>query len=214
MSTQPTDPLTWQQVPVERLQARDRQAVEAWFQAYADPMYAFVLRRVGGDRDLAADVVQETFVRALDSMTDYDPARGPMLTWLLLIARNSLKQALRQRNRQQTGWDGWKHVDGQVLAAYARLDSHPLPEEVVARQETAESARCALGTMPPGYRDVLHCYYYQDQSVRQIAASQGMTEGAVKSLLHRARLAFNDAFLAVARTLCDAAHRGGWIDER
>lgn len=209
MTTQPTDPLASQQAPpVERLYARDRQAVAQWFQAYADPVYAFVLRRAGGDRDLAADVVQETFVRALDSLDDYDPARGAMLTWLVLIARNCLKQALRQRNRREA-YSAWEQVDGQVLGTYARLDSQLLPEEVVARQETAETVRVALAAMPAGYRDVLQDYYYREQSVKDIADSQRTTEGAIKSLLHRARLAFKDAFLAVAQTLHDAAQRGG-----
>lgn len=210
MTTQPTNPQSLQQAPpIERLCARDREAVAQWFRANADPVYAFVLRRAGGDRDLTADVVQETFVRALNSLDNYDPARGTMLTWLVLIARNCLKQALRQQNRQETGTDDWQQVDGQVLGAYAGLETQVLPEDVVDRQETAETVRIALATVPAGYRNVLQNYYYHERSIREIAASQGTTEGAIKSLLHRARLAFKDAFLAVAQTLHDATQRGG-----
>ena len=55
-----------------------------------------------------------------------------------------------------------------------------------------------LLNIPGNYQDVLRQRYYHDRPLSQIAQSLKTTEGAVKSLLHRARLAFRETFVALA----------------
>jgi RNA polymerase sigma-70 factor (ECF subfamily) len=185
------------------LRRRDPRAVEAWFLACADPLYTFVFYRVGRDEDLAVEVVQETFVTALDKIADYDPRRGAMMAWLTYLARNRIRAARRRRARAGTVGDAWEEIDRKLLAAYRELATVPLPDEVLEKRETAELVRMALANLPDDYRATLKQRYYQQQSLAEIARDRATTESAVKSLLHRARLAFKTAFQTIAESLED-----------
>jgi len=183
---------------------RDRQpeAIEHWFLRNADAVYTFVFYRVGRDEELATDVVQQTFMTALERLEQYDSQRGTMLAWLTTLSRDCIRQALRQAGRFESYCDLWENVDRTLLAAYGKIATMPLPEQAVERAETAELVQMALSSIPGNYQQVLKQRYYQDRPVREIASACGLTEGAVKSLLHRARLAFKAAF----QTLAESTH--------
>jgi len=182
---------------------RDRQpeAIERWFLRNADAVYTFVFYRLGRDEELATDVVQQTFTTALEKIEEYDPQRGTMLAWLTTLSRNCIRQALRQAGRFEGHCDLWENVDRTLLAAYGKIATLALPEHAVERAETAELVQMALSSIPGNYQQVLRQRYYQDRPVKEIACTCGMTEGAVKSLLHRARLAFKTAFQTLAESM-------------
>jgi RNA polymerase sigma-70 factor (ECF subfamily) len=184
----------------KRKKPRAGQEVERWFLEHADAIYTFVFYRVGKDEELATDVVQETFLSALERIDDYDPKRGPMLPWLTYTARNCIRKALKQRGRLKSLGDRWEVIDRKLLAAYGELASSPLPDEVLEKEETAELVQMALSNLPGNYRRALQEHYCRQRSLHEIARGLGVTEGAVKSLLHRARLAFKAAFETIANS--------------
>jgi RNA polymerase sigma-70 factor (ECF subfamily) len=188
---------------LERLRRRSPAAVERWFLNHADGVYTFVFYRVGGDDELAAEVVQDTFVTALDRIDDYDPERGGMSTWLALTARNCIRAALTRSKRHRAEAARWQAIDESLLAAYREMERSPLPDEIIEKQETADLVRMTLAHLPEDYREALTRRYCRQESLRQIAASRGVTDGAAKSLLHRARSAFRAAFLTLASSLDD-----------
>jgi len=180
----------------------------AWFMGHADAVYALAFYRVGGDRELAADVVQETFLKALQRMEEYDPQRGPMTMWLGNITRNCIRTVRRRAGRDEVVGTA-EHVDGQMLSALRNVGSSPLPEEILQRRETRELVAVTLSKLRCEYREVLIDRYYEQHPVKAIACSRGVTEGAVKSLLHRARQAFKNAFVNSAEVMVrDADSRG------
>jgi RNA polymerase sigma-70 factor (ECF subfamily) len=183
------------------MRLESRQAVESWFDAYADPIYSFIYYRVGKNADLAADVAQETFVTALGKIRQFDPARGEMFPWLTYHARNCIRKALRRRRRQVTLPDFWGNVDRRLAKALCDLAAEPLPDEVLERKETADLVRAALSNLPFRYQKVLEERYFEERSVEEIASIEATTDGAVKVLLHRARGAFRVAFEAIVATL-------------
>jgi len=183
------------------LRAREPQAVERWFLRHADALYTFAYYRVGRDDALAEDIVQETFLTALGRIEEYDPGRGAMLPWLTYTARNCIRTALRRRGLASPVGDAWEAIDAKLAAAFRRLDAAPLPDEAVQRRETAELVQMALANIPEKYRLALRSHYCRDRSLEEIAAAQGTTSSAVKSLLHRARLAFKAAFQTIAGSL-------------
>ena len=61
---------------LELLRNREPEAIQAWFERYADSVYTFVYYRVGKDEQAASDVVQETFLDALTRIEQYDPERA------------------------------------------------------------------------------------------------------------------------------------------
>jgi RNA polymerase sigma-70 factor (ECF subfamily) len=185
---------------LRQLRARKPGAIEGWFLEHADALYTFIYYRVGRDEDLATELVQETFLAALERIEDYEQARGPMLPWLTYTARNRIRKALRERRRLKGLGDRWEVIDRKLLAAYAELATTPLPDAVLEREETAELVRMALANLPEGYRRALEQHYCRELPLREIAGSMGTSEGAVKSLLHRARLAFKAAFETIAKS--------------
>jgi RNA polymerase sigma-70 factor (ECF subfamily) len=186
---------------LELLRRRDPGAVESWFRRHADLLYTFVYYRVGRDEELATEVVQETFLTALRRIGDYDPSRGAMLAWLTYTARNCIRGALRQKRRYAAALDYWGEVDRGLFAVFRNLAHAPLADEILEKKETADLVRMALSNLPEHYRRALTRHYCGHESLREIARSQGISEGAVKSLLHRARLAFKNALERLAASL-------------
>jgi RNA polymerase sigma-70 factor (ECF subfamily) len=186
---------------LDDLRRREPGAVEHWFLEYADALHSFVYYRVNRDPALAEDVVQETFLTALGKIERFDPRRGEMLPWLTYTARNCIRAALRRRGLSESVGRTWERIDGRLAAAFKELDAAPLPDEVVERRETAALVQMALANIPEKYRRALRSHYCGDRSLEEIAASEGTTSSAVKSLLHRARLAFKAAFQTIADSL-------------
>jgi len=197
-----------EQLDHHRLRHREPDALKRWFLDHADALYTFVYYRVGRDRELATEVVQDTFVSALRKLDDYDPSRGGMPTWLTFVARNCIRRSMRERDRYRTADDPWEKIDARLVDAFRALESAPLPDEVVERQETAELVQTTLSNLPEGYRRALREHYCEQRSVREMAAARRVSEGAVKSLLHRSRLAFKAAFEAITESFIEGPTAG------
>ena len=186
-----------------RLAERQPEAVTRWFESYFDVVHGFVRRRVARFPGLADDVAQETFLVALGRIADYDPERGAMLPWLTYIARNCARKALRRQARLVGA------IEEEGSGGYPPLDAGPLPEEVLGRAETADRVHDALARLPPAHQHLLDSHYVLRQPLKEIAAREDTTVSAVKSRLHRARLAFKAAFEAGDSGKRQATLRGG-----
>ena len=185
---------------LRRLLRNDPKTIERWFYTYSDSLYTFVFYRVGKDNQLAADIVQETFLKALRDMQKYDPNRGSMFAWLTLLSKNCVKQALRERGREISYDRIWQDIDSGLLTAFEQIATEPLPDEVIERAETAQLVQMTLANIPANYKHVLKQYYYQLKPPKEIAVSVGVSEGAIKTMLYRARQAFKAAFLRLEKS--------------
>jgi RNA polymerase sigma-70 factor (ECF subfamily) len=196
------------EIDFRKLHRRDKEEIVRWFDAYSDPVYGFIFYRVGRDADLAGDVAQETFVTALETIDRFDPRKGEMFPWLTHIARNCIRKALRRRGRDGVLSDFWETVDHKLTRAIAGMGSDIFPEELLVRKETAELVRVALTNLPLRYQTALRRRYFEELSLHEIAALEGTSEGAVKVLLHRARLAFRTAFETISVSILDGQGKG------
>jgi RNA polymerase sigma-70 factor (ECF subfamily) len=186
-----------------RALAGDAGAVKALADAVLQPLYAFCLYRVGRNRHLCEEVVQETLVRALRDLDKYEPERGGnhIFPWLTGLARNEIHRAL-QRERTTVSLEAlWDRVDRELLDVFARLDSEPLGEDILVREETRELVNMTMAQLPSHYREALEAKYVDGKSVRDLAAVWRTTEKAAESQLTRARKAFKATFLALSRNL-------------
>jgi RNA polymerase sigma factor (sigma-70 family) len=198
---------------LQLLLAREPRAVERWFHSYCDTLYTFIYYRIGKDGELAADLVQETFVRALQHIEQFDARRGTMFAWLTCISRNCIARALRTRGGNASAKRIWQNVDADLLRAFERIATEPLPDEVVELRETAELVQMTLANIPANYAQLLRAYYYDNETLRTIATSKGMSMGAAKAVLYRARQAFKEAFLRLARPFDGFDRVKGAVDE-
>ena len=183
-----------------RIRAGDEAALERWFHREADALYAFAYYRVANDPGLAADVVQSTFADALGRLEQFDPARGSMAAWLRMLARNVIRDTLREHRRHVPIDSVWHDIDQALERLYAQIDQAELPDEVLQRHETRELVSMTFANLPVQHRDLLNAKYIEEHSLESIARMRETTIDAVKAKLRRARAAFRKAFLTLAAT--------------
>ena len=180
----------------DRILAGDEQAAESFFGRHLDTLYEFVHYRVGGDRALAEDVVQDTMLVALERLSAFD-GRSSLHTWLCGIAKNKLR-AHRRKRRPVLVEDLLSEADPEIDAILTQIDREPLPDWILERHETQELVGATLSSLPPDYRSVLVDKYLDGLSVKEIATRRGQGSKAAESSLHRARLAFSKVFQLLA----------------
>jgi len=187
----------------ERALQGDREAVRLLPQVGLGPLYRFCFYRVGRNRHLCEDVVQETLVQAIRNVHRYEPQRSEnnILPWLTGLARNEIRRALAHASSTTSLEAMWARMDDRLRDILARLESDPLTDEILQREETREMVNATMSQLPSHYRDALEQKYVSGQSVRDIASARSMTEKAVESLLTRARRAFRETFLALEESL-------------
>jgi RNA polymerase sigma-70 factor (ECF subfamily) len=150
-------------------------------------------RRILGDEEDARNVVQDSFLSAFRSI-DRFAGDSQITTWLHRIVVNMSLMRLRSRRRHpETPIEELlPHFDGE--------DGHRRPSELAdlaARDAGSELDRNALrrhvrdciSELPESYRTILVLRDLEEQSTEEVAESLGLTEGNVKTRLHRARQA-------------------------
>jgi RNA polymerase sigma-70 factor, ECF subfamily len=176
---------TWRERAIrDAVLAGDAAAWRAWYDAHYARLAAYVLWRCARLRDLADDVLQETWLTAVRRLRAFDPAKGTFFNWLCGIASNAARNAVRTRRRHGARL--------QPLAA----GTDRAADETEDPTENAERVAAALGELPDHYEAVLRSKYLGQTSVAEIAAARGESLKAVESLLARARQAFREAFEA------------------
>lgn len=147
---------------------------DQWLRIYREtvhPLYAYLAKRTGGNRALTEDIVQESYLRALDGWMKGPEPDAP-LAWLKRVARNILIDLLRRRK-----WDA---------------DAGPGGPDGVEPKTPAggfESLELFLTIASLGRRKAraLEAFYFDGLSVREIAGEMAVSERAVEGLLRRAR---------------------------
>ncbi len=148
------------------------------FDEYSAPIYNYVLRMVS-DPDRAADITQDTFIKAyrkLDTVTDATSTRS----WLYRIATNTAIDDMRRRRMVSPMRD-----DAPTFAN--RADDRPGPEAQVMASTLDERVQRALDTLRPNHRQCLLLSDLEDMSAQQIGEVMGLSYAAVRTLLCRAR---------------------------
>lgn len=136
-------------------------------------MYRFARRMLGNDED-ALDAAQDSLVKALRNLEQYDPDR-PFATWMFGIVRNTCIDEYRRRQRR--AWD----EPGEVV------DPAPSPWHEVSRAQRAEHLERALEQLAPLYREVLVLYHFEHLKYVEIAEVLGVPIGTVMNRIFRAR---------------------------
>ena len=145
-----------------------------------------------GNADDASDVTQDAFITAYQHLDKLTPRRrddvddGVYLSaWLHRVTKNKCIDALRKRNRR-SGVD-WETFVATAPVSMAK-ESHP--EVFALERERNDRVLEILNQMSPNYRRALVLYEGRGMSVREVAATMGRTESAIKSMLFRAREQF------------------------
>ncbi len=174
---------------LQRYRAGDEGAFREIIHQHQDSVYAF-LRAYLHDRDFVDDVFQETFLQLYLSRDTFDLSK-PLRPWLLTIAANKAKDALRHRQHVHCA-DVGNALDSEnekdsiddVLDTLD-YDEH-LPCDDLIQDETAAAVQRAIARMPAKLREILILAYYQKIPYAELSDILHIPLGTVKSRLHTA----------------------------
>lgn len=171
---------------VSAAQRGDPEALEALVRRYQSRVYRFGLRMCGDPAD-AEDVLQETLLAMVKSMHGYRH-EASVSTWLYSIARSF---CLKRRRRGKFAPRRDHAVDINDDASTIADPSHG-PEEQAAGRQIEQVLAAAIAALPGTYREVLVLRDLEGLSLANIATVLDLRVEAVKSRLHRARLALRE----------------------
>lgn len=117
------------------------------------------------------------------------------------LARNEIRRALSHEPATCSLEVLWARMDEDLRTIFRGLESSPLADDILVRDETREMVNATMSQLPQHYREALEAKYVSLRSVREIAAASSTSEKSIESLLTRARQAFRETFLALARNL-------------
>jgi RNA polymerase sigma-70 factor, ECF subfamily len=157
---------------VGRCLAGDQSAMTALVEEFRGQVFGLCYRMLGHRQD-AEDMVQESFVRALRSLANFD-TRREFMPWLLAIAGNRCRSLLSTRRRRTVATDKLDEV------------ADPAPDGRAARN-IAEEIELALKELRPEYRQSFVLFHEQHMSYAEIAETLECPVGTVKTWVHRAR---------------------------
>ncbi|HEY8806211.1 MAG TPA: sigma-70 family RNA polymerase sigma factor, partial [Candidatus Limnocylindria bacterium] len=135
--------------------------------------------RILGDRELALDAANQTFMKAYRSIGSYDPSR-PIRHWLLRIAVNEAITIGRARSRERA------RQAPEVAAANVPARG-VTPEVAALDRESRDGIRAAVAALPELYREVVVLRYFNELSLDEVAAVLGRSSSTVGVQLLRAR---------------------------
>jgi len=144
-----------------------------------------IVFRIVRDREVANDLVQETFMKAFSSLKSYR-SEYRFSTWLYKIAANSSIDHLRKRRIHALSLDNpIATEDGQVSIEVPDYSHHP--EREMVRRERAVSIDEAIDSLPDKYRRVIVARHKEEKSYEEIANELNLPVGTVKARIFRAR---------------------------
>ncbi|MBL8793258.1 MAG: RNA polymerase sigma factor [Planctomycetia bacterium] len=155
------------------------------------------LQRYLGDRTLADDVFQNTFLQLYTKIGTYEHGK-PVRPWLYTIATHQAIDALRRVGRRQTiSLDQGKSelADGQTKTLIEVIEARgPDPLEQLQGEERRQRVRASVDQLPEFLRQVVVLAYYQGLKYREIAEVLDVPVGTVKSRLHAALVKLQGAW--------------------
>lgn len=164
---------------IERARGGDDEAFRMIFDRYSRPIISFIYDMVG-QRELAEELTQETFVRAYRSLKLLrDDAK--LSTWLFGIAKNVARESLRSRMRENHRVE----IDDDRVAMIA--DNELTPDDRLLNKELSLVIQAALSALDEDKRMVFTLKIFQQRSYEEIADITGFSVPKLKTDLHRAR---------------------------
>jgi RNA polymerase sigma-70 factor, ECF subfamily len=160
----------------------DEEALTILFRRRQGIIYRFTVQ-MSGSPSLAEDVTQEVFMVLMRDGANFDEMRGSLKAFLIGIARNLVRQKLSREQFYVSLSDNSEDaaIRGEIQSAGKLFDD-------VARNETVNSVRKAVLSLPERYREVVVLCDLQEMTYLEAATVLNCAVGTVRSRLHRARV--------------------------
>ena len=149
----------------------DIQAFAGLYDLYIQPVYRYLLSKVGNVQD-AEDLAGQTFLSALQNFSQYKH-KGKFAAWLFSIARNKTTDFYRRQGTQERYQEAEAHL------------SNSLAEHPILKTERQLDLLELIQTLPEQDQELLRLRFVAQMRFREIAAVLGKREGAVKKATYR-----------------------------
>lgn len=155
---------------------------------YERPLFSLLYRMVR-DRELAEDLAQEAFIKALNAIESYRP-EYKFSSWIFKIANNAAIDHLRRRELDTLSLEGSPHAETPEAVEATALqigDRQESPLEAVEARELGGQIEQAIAQLRPEYRSCILLRHVEGRAYEEIAEILGLPLGTVKTYIHRAR---------------------------
>ena len=159
-----------------------------------DSAYRWALACCAFDQERAREVLQMTYAEILSGRARFD-GRSTDKTWLFAVVRRTAWREAAGSRRSAALRDRFERLGPRAAVADA-ADS-------LARQDTRDAVRVALGTLPPRQRQLVELVYYHDLSLTEAARVLGIGVGSARQHFHRAKRALAGALAPLQEALGD-----------
>jgi RNA polymerase sigma-70 factor (ECF subfamily) len=186
------------EVLVERARAKDEAAFEALVGRYEDKLYRLAMRFVRNETD-AQEILQDAFLSAWRNLPTFE-GRAQFSSWMYRVTVNAALMLLRSRNRhpevtvddiEPSALNDAVVENGQMMRSSA--DWSQRPDEQLQSEEMRKHIQVSVDALPDGLRTVFLLRDVEELSTEDTAEMLGLSVPAVKTRLHRARLALREA---------------------
>ena len=171
---------------LKELQAGDPLAYAQFVEENQGQVYNLALRMLNDPQD-AEDVLQETFLSAYKALPEFQ-GRSSLSTWLYRIASNASLMRLRKKRPDTVSVDEPLTLDAGDSVPRQLVDWSSLPEDELLSNEARYMMDEAVSELPEPLRIVFVLRDLQGLSTAETGEVLGLSVGAVKTRLHRARL--------------------------
>ena len=157
--------------------------IEKLYREYFTPVYRYTLSLVH-DPDMAEEITQETFFRALKKINDYR-GEASLKVWLCQIARNLSFDSLKKQSRTTTLT---KHDDDDAVGYEITAGSESNPEEQRLRKQTAMKIHRILHDLKEPYKEVFQLRTFGDLSFAEIGELFSKSKSWARVTYYRSRM--------------------------
>lgn len=167
---------------VEQARSGDQDALTALYKKTQGRIFSSIKHMIR-DEDAASDILQDSYIKAFTGLEKLE-GNAKFFPWLRQIAINTAKDWMKKK--KPLLFTELENETGQMLPAEDRFleeRSEFIPESLIERNETTRLIREIIDTLPENQRVVIAMFYYEELSVKQIAALTESSESAVKSRL-------------------------------
>lgn len=158
---------------IKRIQDGDPTAFEELTRKYYQNIFSFCVRRCNGNRLLAADMTQETFLKLVEHIQRYRPT-GKFINFLLTIAVNTCNNSFKKKAPELLD-----------IEAAAQLPAKEDMEGQFLQKEAGWTIQQAIDRLPDSQKETIILRFYHDRKLREIAVITGVSLSTAKSRLRQ-----------------------------
>jgi RNA polymerase sigma-70 factor (ECF subfamily) len=145
------------------------------YERYFEQMYRFIFKRVSGNEEVAGDLVQQLFMKAMANIQKYEDRGLPFSAWLYRIAQNEVNMFFRSQKKNYTV----EITDRQLLVILEEAT-----DETVSQEDLDQLIR-VINELEPEQADILELRFFQEMSFKEIADIYNISEANAKMRVYR-----------------------------